>query len=124
MHPNRFQSTAMTATTRNQVGTRVGVPVSVASVCVSGEFVGFILSFQVDSSGLRARCCREGHGAKILSQVVDVVSGVGGVVVQECAGDQPGFVEETQRTLETGSVTVADTVGVSTELGEVSETTG
>ncbi len=100
------------------------MPVSVASACVSGESVGFILSFQVDTSGLRARCWTQGRGAKNLSQVVDVVSGVGGVVVQECAGDQPGFVEETQRTLETGSVTVADTVGVPTELGEVSETTG
>jgi hypothetical protein len=60
----------------------------------------------------------------MLPQVVDVVRGVGGVVVQECAGDQPGFGEETQGTLETGSVTVADTVGVPTELGEVSETTG
>ena len=46
------------------------------------------------------------------------------VVVQERAGDQPGVVEKTRRTLETGSVTVADTVGVPTEVGEVSETTG
>ena len=53
--------------------------------------------------------------------------GAWGVIVEERAGDQPGVVEKTQRTLETGSVTVADTVGVPTEVGEVgevSETTG